>query len=339
MLQFDIYLICVLFISIISGVCLAWFCGVEIGIYRLNPLRLHLAARKGDVRAKLLLSLVKEARHSLIGALLLGTNLFGYIIAVAFTSYLVDTGYSHLQAELLTCLVLTPLLFVFTEAVPKSCFFLRTTTYMLRSARALKITYYIFKYSGLDFIFNLLVKALLYIAVLFSGKEYRKENIASIIDRLDLLVREGFSSSTFSAVQVDIAERIFQLSGRTIGDIILLRNKIFYVYDDISCGDLLQRLKESEPYTYIPVLSRDKDSMIGFIYIYDILWEERIDPKRNACDYMRKAPKLRVDEKLITAIEVLHTSGAYIASVVDYDGEFVGIITLKDLLDELVCKV
>ncbi len=326
------YLFFTLIVSIFIGFLLAWFCGVETGIYRLNPLRLHLSIRSGDARAIRLYSLTRDQRQTLIGMFLIGTNLCSYLIASIVAGYFTYSGYSELQAEIWTTVTLAPILFIFTEAIPKNCFFLRANDFMLRSSGFIYVVYYVFKYSGMIYLFNGIIRVMLYLSSSFSRSS---EGRLTDWSRLGELVKEGFSVSSFSTIQADIAEKILQLSSKRIDVALIPLDEVFALPVDISVDEFILQLK-SKPYTRVPVYADYRENIVGVVNVYNVfLGPEGCSVK----EFSNSVPKIRIDEYLVNAIDILRRQEVKLAVVVDFAGRTLGIVTLKDLLDEVIGEI
>jgi putative hemolysin len=116
-LEQTVYWLCILLGMVGSFVC----SGLETGVYTLNRVSLEVRAAR-RVRSAMILRRELEDPERLLATLLISNNVFGYMVALGATALLGASGYSEWAIVLITAAVLTPLIFVFTESVPKELF-------------------------------------------------------------------------------------------------------------------------------------------------------------------------------------------------------------------------
>ncbi len=313
--------------SVLFGFILAWYCGTETGLYRLNRLRLHFACKEGNPQALLLESLMKN-QQGLIATFLIGTNIFSYFITGFVTSHFVHHGCSEIRSEILATLILTPILFVYTEAVPKNCFYAQPNTLMLKSARFIQISYLILKTIRLIDIFNILSEYILKFANKFGHTAAGTENW----NHLSLLIRESFTSHVLSPLQISLAEKIIELPERKLIELIIPIWQMFALPVDISRANFIEQLRKHQ-YSFVPLYDGEKSQIIGFVNSYQIL----IDiSNRQPRDFLRQIPKIRADERITVAFEIMKTHNTSIAQVVNHKNKTIGIITLNDIIENIL---
>ncbi len=313
--------------SVAFSFLLAWFSGVETGLYRLNRLRLHFSCKEGNKSALILEPLMKD-QQGLIGTFLIGTNIFSYFITGFVTSYFTHSGCSEIRAEVLATLVLTPLLFVYTDAVPKNCFYGQPNRLMLKSARFIHISYWIVKVSGLSAIFNILSRLLIRLADKLGHSAETIDNW----NHLSLLVKESFTSKALSQIQTSLAEKILELPERKLAEIIIPIWQVFALPANISREQFINEIK-SNRHSFVPLYKQDKSELIGMVNSYQLLIDTS---ERPPAEFLQEMPKIRADERMMIAFEIMKTHNAQIANVVDNKGKTIGIVTLKDIIEEIL---
>jgi putative hemolysin len=104
------------------GLAGSWLCsGMETGMYTLNRIRLMVRAERIGGTARLLRREVDRPEH-LLGTILIGNNVFAYLAAASITALLAGYGYADTQILIINILILTPLILIFCEALPKELF-------------------------------------------------------------------------------------------------------------------------------------------------------------------------------------------------------------------------
>src|SRR5512146_2005743 len=108
-------------LTVLMVIAAGLFAGCETGIYRLSRLRLRLGVERGKWRA-ILLAHVMQDSSGLLLSLLVGTNLAHYVATSLITALFLGLVTSERLAELYATLIAAPLLFVFSELIPKNVF-------------------------------------------------------------------------------------------------------------------------------------------------------------------------------------------------------------------------
>ena len=140
-----------LLILILIGLCIlfsAVFSGAETGTYRLSRVSLRLGAERKQPLSQFLSNIMKDS-HGLVFSLIMGNNLANYFAAwLATYLFLNHSGSVHL-AELYTTIVMTPLLFLFGDIVPKNLFYCKANTLMTALSPGLWAAHKLFTFSGI----------------------------------------------------------------------------------------------------------------------------------------------------------------------------------------------
>ncbi|MEG1781853.1 MAG: hemolysin family protein, partial [Oscillospiraceae bacterium] len=157
-------------------------------------------------------------------------------------------------------------------------------------------------------------------------------------DVMDLV--EDADNNVIDHDQKEMIENIFLLENMTAGDIMTHRTEVFAVSGDEKCSDVIERAK-AEGFSRIPVYSHTIDTIAGILYAKDLLNvvgdQEKLEmPIR---DFVRKAmfvPEACAANELLMQFKIKHTQ---IAVVVDEYGGTSGIVTMEDVLEEIVGNI
>ena len=198
------------FVLILLG---AFFSGTETGIYRLSKFRLRLGVEQ-DRKMYTLLAKVMDDSDGLIFSMLIGNNLVNYIATYLFTFILLGFAMSENSARVYTTLVMAPLLFVFSEVIPKNLYYYRCDTIMPRTAPVLWFFHTLFKFTG--------VVKLLKIISRLTGKKLRSSTSSSrAVTRIgpahvEQIISETHDEGLLSNVQNEMLGRLMKLVGLTL---------------------------------------------------------------------------------------------------------------------------
>jgi putative hemolysin len=304
----------------------AVYSGCETGLYRLNRLRLHLACRSQDRRA-LILDTLFDQPQVLIGIFVVGANLCGYLIATLLTFYFSRSGFSARETEFWTTLILTPVFAVFCETLPKNCFYFQANKLMLKAAPFIRISFLVMRYTGLTFVVGFFSRQVLR----FAHTLGRSTAASAEWDNFGTLLREGLAAGELSVIQGGIAERLLQLPDLPLSRVIIPLSRTFALPLEISREEFLRQVQKNS-YPRIPLYETNPKNFVGVVSVYQVLAGESHKPPR---DFIRPVPKISADQKLLTALNILRDNSVRMAVVVDRSARAIGIITLRDLLEEM----
>ena len=327
MLTTDIWLtgLAVLGLLILS----AFFSGSETALTAVSRARMHQREKGGDRRAGLVGKLT-EARERLIGALLLGNNLVN-ILASALTTALFtrlfgDTGVAY------ATIVMTALVLIFAEVLPKTVAISNTDRFALFVAPVVRIVVAVFApvTAAVQWFIRNLLK-------LF-GLDVENIDVLSaheeIRGQLDYLHREG-------SVVKDDRDRlggVLDLHDLEVSDVMIHRTKMQSIDIDRPREEIVDEILKS-PYTRIPLWKDRSDNIVGVIHAKDVLRALHAagGPSNVAIADIAQTPWFVPDTTTLQAqLNAFLKRKAHIALAVDEYGEVQGLITLEDILEEIV---
>ncbi len=302
----------------------------ETGLYRVNRLRLHLACRSGDRRA-LILDRFFDHPQLLISIFVLGANLCGYLIASILTTYLRHSGFTSAEIEFWSTLILTPTFAIFCETLPKNCFYAQANRLMLWAAPFIHVSYLVMRYTGLTYIVGFLSRLIVHVAHYFG----RTTAASGDWDDYGTLLREGLAAGPLSVVQGGIAERLLKLPDIPLGRVTIPLTRVVALPLEISHAEFIDRARRC-PYSRIPLFEASPRNIVGIVSVYQVLTAENDKSPRA---FIRPVPKIPADQKLIDALEILRNHSVRIAAVVDRTGAAIGIVTMRDLLEQILSNL
>ena len=311
----------------------AFFSGSETALTAVSRARLHAAEQAGETRAGLVASLI-ERRDRLIGALLIGNNLVNILSsALATALFLRLFGESGV---VWATLVMTALLVVFAEVLPKSWAISNTDSFALAVSRP--ISAFVRLVGPLSSAVNALVRRILLVfgvdlaeGSLLSGRE-------ELRGAVDVLHREG-------GVEKDDRDRlggILDLHDLEVSDVMVHRTDMRMLDADASPAAIVRAVLES-PYTRMPIWRGSTDNIIGAIHAKDLLRALDAvdnDPTRIELTQLASKPWFVPDTtRLPEQLNAFLRAKEHMAIVVDEYGEVEGLVTLEDILEEIVGEI
>ncbi|MFH0982876.1 MAG: CNNM domain-containing protein [Planctomycetota bacterium] len=304
----------------------AVFSGSETGLYCLSPIRLRVRAEQGDRRARRLQRVLRDSQTAL-SFTLLGTNLMNYLATASFALLMAtQLGFSESEAEVYTTVIVTLIVLVFGEVVPKDLFRSHPDRLMLSASFILRVA------DTLLFpVVWVLTRLTTRLIVIFSAKagmqvpiEPRKE--------IARLLREEMMSSDHDEVHHEMVDRALSLAETPVHAVMTPRNRVV----TIAAGagrDKLLGVARARNHSLLPVYDRHPHRVVGLAEVHRLLDD---DSWRTVGERMTPCLRLDPHEPVASALVRLQRERARMAVVVDQGGDLLGIVTLKDLLEELV---
>ncbi|MEM7008457.1 MAG: hemolysin family protein [Thermodesulfobacteriota bacterium] len=300
----------------------AFFSGSEIALISCDKVKMRSLAENGSKSAALVLSAYDQIER------FLSTTLVGINLSL-ITSTIVLTFYIHEKygqgGELYTVLILSPIIIIFGQIVPKAVFQKRRNTIVLYAIYPLWIASKIF-FPILIFV-NIFTKKLLTLI----GKTE-----TSFITREELIdVIEGDGSAPTVDYKERIIKRIFRFSETTVDEIMIPLIQVRALSEDSKVGDAIRLIKETG-HSRIPIYSERVDNITGMLHSFYLLGADPNDTLKTHAQPPFYVPESKPVDELL---DEMKEGKAGMAVVVDEYGGAVGAITLEDILEEVVGEI
>jgi putative hemolysin len=312
------------------------FSGSETGLYQLSRLRLRLGIEKKQLPFVILGRCLRDSSGLLL-SLLIGNNLVNYLATSLVTSsFLTRFGaeFEH-RAELFATLLMVPILFIFSELIPKNVFLYRADVLTPYFSPVLYSFYKPLKWSGILPVLKFISS---WFARLVGLAASSRTFIASAQrHKVQAILQDTHEEGILSTVQSDIINRLVGISHVHISSVMIPIHNVETadVYSDDSV--LLNKLNKCD-FTRLPVTEGKAGNIIGFINIYEALCSS--EKFADLSGFVKPIRKLDADMTVIDAMNVIQKENHKIVLVVRA-GRFgrqrpVGIVTMKDLVEELL---
>lgn len=310
----------------------AFFAGTETGVYRLSRLKLRIKAEQGIPHYKRLFKIMRDGQ-GLILSLLLGNNLVNYFITSLITIMLFTRLENNHAAEFYATLIVTPVVFIFGEIIPKNVFYHRANTLMPGLVWLNWFCLRLFTWSGAVPALKGIFRGL---SILFRFKADTAKAIdATQRHQVHQIIHETQEEGLLSESQKDMMSRLIDVSGVSVSTVMVKIKDVEMVSVRADQAALLEHLK-CNSHTRQLVYENDKSSILGFIRIYEVLG--KTEPVENLYDSTLKLVEINRKRSVLEAINLLRMHHAKIALVVErvkHTKKPVGIVTISDLIEEL----
>ena len=325
----------------------AFFAGTEMALVSLNTTKLHRLEEDGDKHAAKLLKLVEEP-SAFLSTIQVGITLAGYLgsalAAENFSGYLITWIYEDLKftaipesvmsviAIFVITLILAYFTLVFGELVPKRIA-------MQKSYEMAKFSYKII--SGISFVMKPIIKFLsfstnLVLKLMRLKTETEEEEVTE--EEIRMMVDIGEDTGNIDENEKEWIQNIFDFDDLNVRRVMTPRTDVVAVSAEASNEDVLQIIEESGRSRY-PVYGEDLDDIVGILYARDFLLALGKDGEVKINDILRSAyfvPESIHADRLFTDMQ---KKKIHIAIIVDEYGAMEGLVTMEDLVEEIVGNI
>jgi len=311
------------FLILASG----FFSGSETGLMSLNRYRLRNLANKKHKGAQKALRLLEKPER-IIGMILLGNN-FVNILAATIAS-IIGIRLLDDAGPWVSTFVLTGIILIFAEVTPKTLAALHPEKYALPSAYILEP---LLKLSTpFVWIINKITRAILKLLGI-SAQQQSSTSLSS--DEIRIVVNEA--SSMIPKQHQRMLLSILDLEKVTVEDIMVPRNEVAGIDIEDDWVNIRKQLASSQ-HTRLPVYAGDIDHIIGIIHVRNAinLFQSEDDDKDSLRSIIREAYYVPISTQLHTQLLNFQQEKKRIALVVNEYGDIQGLVTLEDILEEIV---
>jgi CBS domain containing-hemolysin-like protein len=319
---------------LISIILTAFYAGSETSLVSANKVRMGVLAEDGDKQAAIVKRLL-DVPDRMLGMTLVGTNIMmvtvGHAGAVLTGYALILVTDSHRIQELVNTVIISILVLIFCEILPKTIFRAKADALSLHFAHALRISTSIFH------IFVSLTTKLTNLIVAVASRGTDEETAAAMREELRLLATMGAQEGVIEQEQRRMIHSVLDLESRTVEKVMVPLVDIVAVEKNSSV-EALYRIAAENNFARIPVYDGRVYNIIGLINILDVLYSNQ--DAKDISPYIRRDIQFVPESKRVdTLLRELQQSRNPMAFVVDEYGGIIGLVTIKDLVEEIVGQI
>jgi len=316
--------------SIVGLVILsAFFSGSETSLTSASKPRMHNLAKSGKKNAKIFEDLFRD-KELLICTILFANNLVNVLASALATKILIEL--TNTDGIFYATIIMTLMILVFGELIPKTLALSKADNYALKISpfiRLLVILLYPLTFT-LNFIVYILLKI---VGVNYSN--FKKEKISEKREE-ELRGAIDLHGEDSSRDEKNMLKSILDLDEITVGSIMIPRKDIFSLPVKITYNDLLEQL-ENSPHSRIPIWEKNPENIIGVFHVRRLISYKNSDSKKfNIKSLCQKPWFIPESTKLDNQLMEFKKRKEHFSIVVDEYGEFLGIVTLEDIIEEIV---
>lgn len=308
----------------------AFFSGSETALMAISRLRLRHLAESKPVRARLVERILRNPER-LIGTILLGNNLVNVAMSSIATAVAMsvwgEKGIAYVTA------VLTLVILIFAEITPKvyAKYFNERVSFI--TAPVL---------NGLMVLFHPIVVSVTYVAskiLLLLGVDVSKMKKPLLTeDEVKTCIKMGWDEGAITGEERKMLARVFTLNDKTVGEVMIPKDKMTILDIDASMKEVVTTILQTG-YSRFPVSKRTKFNIIGFIHSKDLFQLMGDKGPNSLKKIIRPAYFVPAGRRIDAQLRGFQTNRLHQAVVLDARGKVTGLITLEDILEELVGSI
>ncbi len=305
----------------------AYFSATETAFSTFNRIRIKNLAEKGNKRAEKVMRL-SESYDTLLSTILIGNNIVNILASSLATIVFIDLlkgGSLEEWSSAISTAVLTLVLLTFGEISPKTVAKKRPEWFALFSAPLISVLSYVLR--PLAFVF-LQIQNLL-------GKLFKSDDDQGITEEeLISIIEEAEEEGDLDEEETTLIKSAIEFSDLDVGDIFTPRIDITATSKDASREEI-EELFRTSGFSRLPVFEGDLDNIIGILYYKDFFTTDfsSVEEILKPVIYVAKT------QKISDLLKELQNKQLHLAVVMDEYGSTAGIVTLEDVLEEIVGEI
>ena len=325
----------------------AFFAASEIALITVNDNKIRIMAENGNKKAAIIHKLTSEP-SGFLATIQIGITLAGFLasafaadtFATVLVDYLVARGIEIPRNVLSTAsvivitLVLSYFTLVFGELVPKRLAMKKAESIAMLAASPLHV---------LSKVVAPFVKLLTFstnMTVRLFGVDPNAEDEEASEEEIRMMIDTGLERGTIQANERIIINNVFELDNKDAADVMTPRTDVAAIPVDISRDDAIA-LATAEKYTRYPVYEGHIDNVIGMLHVKDMIGYLVRDGARSwdVRAFMRPPYFVSEHQRGDTLLEEMQQNRIHMAIVVDEYGGTAGIVTIEDLIEEVIGNI
>lgn len=306
----------------------AFFSSAETALTTVNRIRMRSLADEGNKRAKMVLKITDNS-SKMLSAILIGNNIVNLSASSLTTTIAISFGAP--MAVAIATGIITVLILIFGEITPKTVATINSEKLSLLYAYPIHFIMTIV--TPISIVINLLARVIFFI--LRVDPNAKPDAITE--EELRTIVDVSHESGVIEEEEREMIKNVFDLGDAKAKDVMVPRVNVIFADVDSTYKELIELFREHK-FTRLPVYEETTDNVIGTINMKDLLLYDNT-AEFQICEFLRDA-YFTYEHKNISELLVEMREASYnIAIVLDEYGETAGLITLEDILEEIVGEI
>jgi putative hemolysin len=324
------HLISILIVLVALLAFSAFFSGSETALMAISKLRLRHLAETKPIRARLVERLLKKPER-LIGTILLGNNLVNVAMSALATALAItlwgERGIAYVTA------ILTIVILIFAEITPKifAKYFNERVSFI--AAPIL---------NGIMLVLNPVVVVVTYVSnriLYLLGIDVSKiKRPLMTEEEIKTCIKMGWDEGAITAQERQMLSRVFTLNDKTIGEIMVPKEDMAILDRDATVEETAHLISKTG-FSRFPITKRGDSDIVGFVHAKDVFGLIEEKETGSLKKIMRPPYFVPADKKIDAQLRSFQARKLHQAVVLDGSGKVAGLVTLEDILEELVGSI
>lgn len=316
------------FILFILLLLSAFFSSAETALTTVSKIKMRSLAEDGNKRAATVLDITENHSPKMLSAILIGNNIVNLYAASLTTSLAYSLGGAMVS---IATGILTVAILIFGEITPKNAATINSSKLSLAYIPIIKV--FMTVMTPVIVIVNLLSRGVMFLLRI----DPNAKSNAMTEDELRTIVDVSHEDGVIESEEKEMIYNVFDLGDARAKDVMVPRVHVTFADVNSTYHELLEIFKEDK-YTRLPVYEDTTDNVIGTINMKDLLLFENRE-HFHVRDILREAYFTYEYKNISELLVEMRDASFNIAIVLDEYGETAGLITLEDILEEIVGEI
>jgi CBS domain containing-hemolysin-like protein len=320
------YIVAVLIVSMVILIYLSgWFSGIETALTNLDDAEIAMMRKRKAKNIYYIVKLKRDMDRTLV-AILIGNNIVNIVLSV-IAALVADTLFQTVGVTIMVG-VITFLIIIFGEITPKSNAIMDSQKVAKKKAKKI---YYMMRILSPAITFFMAISRGI---IKLTGGSVRLENMLVSDQSIKDLATMGEEEGVIKAIEKDIIHSVFAFGDCKTQSVMVPLPKVFTLKKNYNAKNAAKIMSE-HGYSRVPIVDKN-DNVRGLLYAKDLLGKRK---GVRIQSIMKKPYFMDFDCDVTKAFSDMKKRRVHLAIVRDAEGNHIGIITLEDILEELVGEI
>lgn len=314
------------FVILLLVVLSAYFSATETAFTSFNRIRMKNIAADGSKKAKAVLD-IAENYDKLLSTTLIGSNIVNIIIASLATVIFVDL-YGEKTGAVLSVLVVTMIILIFAEVSPKSIVKEMPEKFCIFAASIIKV--FLFLFAPLNFLFSKWKYFLSTIFTIDSNRAFTEEELLTIVE-------EAETEGSIEKEQSELIQNAIEFNELEAWDVLTPRVDVKAIDIGTPKEEISKTFIETG-FSRLPVYDEAIDKVIGVLNQKDFS-NYIVNSDKGISEFIKPVVFVAGSVKIAALLKKMQRIKTHIAVIIDEYGGTEGIVTMEDIIEELVGEI
>ena len=317
-------LICIIILILLS----ACFSLTETAFSCVNKIKMRAMSNAGNKKAEKVLNFVENKFDKLISTILVGNNIVNLTCATISTIFFAKILRNGVNSSVISTIVMTVAVLIFGEITPK--FLAKINPEKMSMAFYPFIVFFYYLFYPVNVVFGgwkWLIKKIFHIK---NEEIITEQEIITVIE-------EAEEDGTIKEEETKLIRSVIEFDDLEVGDVLVPRVNVVAVEKNTDV-EKIRRIFDKEGYSRLPVFDKTIDKIIGTIHDKDF-FNNYLKGNKDITSIIQTAFFTTEHQKISVLLKQLQKNKVHIAIVLDEYGGTAGLVTLEDILEELVGEI